>query len=265
MGARLKHISAAILAGGLGTRLRLVVADRPKVLADVCGRPFLAWLLDRLVNEGCSEIILCTGYLGDMVETTFGSSYRDCPLIYSREPSPLGTGGALRLAMPKFRNEHVLVLNGDSYCGADLAAFCDFHERLNADVSIVVAPVADCSRYGRVQTDAAGRVDAFCEKDSLDHSPGQINAGVYLIRRELIAELPTGQSVSLERDAFPAWTSRSFWAYVVDAEFLDIGTPESFRQAASLKLGRVANVRSKVEDEPTTLSPSISVGSEVDL
>ena len=95
------RITAAILAGGLGTRLRPVLADRPKVLAEINGRPFLACLLDQLANAGCRSVILCTGYLGEQIYSAFGESYGSLlRLGYSREERPLGTAGALRLALP---------------------------------------------------------------------------------------------------------------------------------------------------------------------
>src|SRR5580692_6287551 len=99
------NVSAAILAGGLGTRLRSVVADRPKVLADVAGRPFLARLLDQLARSGVSEVVLLLGFGADQVRNAFGDHYARMRLTYSTEPSPLGTAGAVRLAQPLLTEE----------------------------------------------------------------------------------------------------------------------------------------------------------------
>src|ERR1051326_2110224 len=107
--------SAAILAGGLGSRLRSVVSDRPKVLAPVNGRPFLAILLDQLVESGAESVALCTGYLGEQVESAFGSVYRNLKIFYSREQSPLGTAGALRLGLPPLSARSILGMNGGSF------------------------------------------------------------------------------------------------------------------------------------------------------
>ena len=116
-----------ILAGGFGTRLRSVVSDRPKVLAEVGGRPFLEYLLDQLVAEDVKSVVLCTGYLGEQVQRRLGTHYRTLALQYSREPQPLGTGGALRLALPMLDTDPVLVMNGDSYCDTRLDAFANWH------------------------------------------------------------------------------------------------------------------------------------------
>src|SRR3989338_6029269 len=112
---RLSGVTVAILAGGLGTRLRSVIADRPKVLAEVRGRPFLTYIFDQLIAASIKYAVLCTGYLGEKVCDRFGDSYGSLRLAYSQEPSPRGTAGALRLALPLFKSDSVLVMNGDSY------------------------------------------------------------------------------------------------------------------------------------------------------
>src|SRR5690349_11400865 len=108
--------TAVILAGGVGSRLRSVVSDRPKVLAPIRNRPFLSYLLDTLEDAGLSEVVLCTGYMASLVEETFGPNYGRMRITYSRELTPLGTGGALRAALASIETHSVLVLNGDSYC-----------------------------------------------------------------------------------------------------------------------------------------------------
>ena len=138
----LEETTAVILAGGLGTRLREVVADRPKVLAEVNGRPFLACLLDRLVDAGILKVVLCTGYMAELVRETCGNSYRGTELLYSREESPLGTGGALRLALPLIDSDPVLVMNGDSFCDADLVLFARQHLSAAAQASLILVQVA---------------------------------------------------------------------------------------------------------------------------
>jgi NDP-sugar pyrophosphorylase family protein len=119
----LGNVVTVILAGRLGTRLRSVVADRRKVLARIGGKPFLTYLLDQLVHWKVREVVVCTAYLGDQVKERFGPSYERATLAYSREAVPMGTGGALRLALPNINSDTVLVLDGDSYCAADLGAF----------------------------------------------------------------------------------------------------------------------------------------------
>ena len=187
----LAGVTAAVLAGGLGTRLRAVVADRPKVLAPVAGRPFLAHLLDQLAEAGVRETVLLVGHMAELVREEFGDWYREMRLAYSHESDPLGTGGAVRLALPHFHRESVLLLNGDSYCRADYPALMAFHRQTQGSASLVLTRVPNASRFGRVVVGAGGRVERFEEKDPTP-TPGWINAGVYLLGREVIAGIEPG-------------------------------------------------------------------------
>jgi NDP-sugar pyrophosphorylase family protein len=224
-------ITALVLAGGLGTRLRSAVADCPKVLAPVGGRPFLAYLLDQLADAGFREAALLTGYQAERVRDTFGESYGSLRLLHSVEPAPLGTGGAVRHALSGVCGSTILLLNGDSYCDLDFAAFLRFHRRRAADLSLVVTRVTDTSRYGVVQLAGNERVLGWAEK-SASAGEGWINAGIYLMTRSLVEEIPHDDPVSLECQMFPRWLkSHNCFAYRSDGRFLDIGTPESYREA----------------------------------
>jgi D-glycero-alpha-D-manno-heptose 1-phosphate guanylyltransferase len=226
-------ISAAILAGGLGTRLRSVVADQPKVLAPVGGRPYLTYLLDRLADAGFKEVVLLTGFRAEMVWDALGDNYAGMRLVHSREPQPLGTAGALRRALPYLTASTVLVLNGDSFCNANLYRFCHSHCQRCADVSLVASRATDTARFGRVRLEPEGRVSGFEEKDA-GGGPGWINAGIYLLRRALIEEIEPGKAASLARDLFPAWVRhKRFCAYRTRFGCLDIGTPQSYAEAVA--------------------------------
>jgi NDP-sugar pyrophosphorylase family protein len=225
----LANISGAILAGGLGTRLRDRVWDRPKVLADVDGRPYVTHLLDQLVDAGLSHVVLLTGYMGDMVRETLGETYAGLRLVYSCEPSPLGTAGALRLALPLLTSPATLLLNGDSYCDVSLAMFWDFHSTNAAPASLVLTWVDDTARFGRVHCEQE-RVVCFEEKRA--GGAGWINAGVYLLSRNLIEDIPVQTPVSLERDFLPSVASHGcLCGFQTIGRFLDIGTPESYSMA----------------------------------
>lgn len=231
--SELAETQAIILAGGLGTRLRSVVADRPKVLAEVGDRPFMVYLLEQLSAAGIQEVILCTGYLGDQVQTTFEKSDRQLNLIYSQEPSPLGTGGALRLALDYIKSDSVLVMNGDSFCEIGIGDFWRSHGDHQADVTIALTQVSDTSRYGRVEVDSAGKVVNFAEKGN-STGVGWINAGIYVIKQELISEIPSDRVISLEQEILPAWIEyKSVYSYPTQGKFIDIGTPTSYALAQS--------------------------------
>jgi NDP-sugar pyrophosphorylase family protein len=201
------------------------------VLAPVHNRPYLTYLLDWLAGAGLREVMLLTGHGAKQVQRAVGQSYRGLHVIHSPEPSPLGTGGALRWALPKFGSSTVLLLNGDSWCDVSLQAFHDFHERKRADVSLVLAEVPEVARFGRVQLTRSGRVTGFGEKDGT--GGGFINAGVYLLERRLIEAIPAGWPIALERDLIPLWidSGRKVCAFSGSRRFLDIGTPESYAEA----------------------------------
>ncbi|MEM7249256.1 MAG: nucleotidyltransferase family protein [Acidobacteriota bacterium] len=221
---------AAILAGGLGTRLASSVPDRPKVLAEVGGRPFLSWVLDRLDQQGFERVVLCTGHRAGQVARTLGRSHGNLDLLHSPEPVPLGTAGALRYARDELGEGPVLVLNGDSWCDADLEGFAREHRVRRAMISLLLTQLDDTSAYGRVETDDETAVTRFREK-SPESGPGWINSGIYLFEPSVIAAIPEGQKVSLETDIMPAWTGLGLHGFRRGREFLDIGTPECLERA----------------------------------
>ena len=229
----LHNLTAAILAGGQGTRLRTAVADRQKVVASVAGRPFLMRLLDQLAGAGLRRVVICTGYKAEQVAEMAGQEYRGMSLRYSPEPAPLGTAGALRNALPLLESNPVLAMNGDSFCEADLAAFWRAHCEHGAAGSMAIREVADTRQSGRVSFDAAGVINSFVEKGA-STGPGWINAGIYLLGRPLLESIPAERVVSLERETFPAWIGRGLRAFPTTGKFLDIGTPESYAAAQEM-------------------------------
>lgn len=226
---RCAQVEAIVLVGGKGTRLQGVVSDRPKPMAPVAGRPFLEWLLLAVRRQGARRAILATGYMGNVVEAHFGDGRRwHMDIVYSREPSPLGTGGAARLALSHVRSERVLVLNGDSYCPFELKRLERTHENRGAAATLWLAPAADCRRYGSVAVDN-DVITAFHEKP-VTACAGLINAGIYLFERSVLGAIPEDKPVSLECDVLPTLIGR-LAAVMGNEPLLDIGTPESYESA----------------------------------
>ena len=207
-------------------------------MATVRGQPFLSFLLDQLVATGIRSAVLCTGYLGEQVRAVFGQFYRNLPLDYSHEPLPLGTGGALQLALPLITSDFVLILNGDSLCRFQSDNFWAWHCDHRSEATLLLTHVSDGARYGRVQVGRDGRITSFEEKDG-NKGSGWINAGVYLISRRLIQTIPPDRSVSLEREMFPIWISEGLYGCQIGDAFLDIGTPESLALAADFFASKV--------------------------
>ena len=212
-------IDAAILAGGLGTRIAAILGEVPKVMAPVAGRPFLAHLLDGLARQGVRRAVLCLGHRARAVLDWLPEA-PPLPVEAVVEPRPLGTAGALRLARPLLRSLPVLVMNGDSWTDAPLAPFLAAHRAAGADGSLLCVEVAEPGRYGRVECDARGRVVRFREKDAVAAGPGLVNAGCYLMRDD---------RPSLE-DLLGRLAPGTLHAHVVAAPFIDIGTPDSLAE-----------------------------------
>ncbi len=228
-----------VLAGGLGTRIRGVLGDTPKVLAPINGRPFLDHLLDHLATLGAGRAVLSLGVGATMVETHLAASKPPLPVVSVVEPAPLGTGGALRHALPSLNGDPVMVMNGDTWLEADFAAFLADHDRAGKAVSLLCVAVDDISRYGRVELDGEGTVTCFAEKDPSRTGGGLINGGAVLLSRAALTRLAATTGPSLERDflgELPAgwihgWHARG-------AGFIDIGTPDSLAQAGDVLPGR---------------------------
>ena len=227
-------MQAILLCGGMGTRLRSVVSDRPKPMADICGKPFLQYLLEMLRDKGITEVIFALGYMGEMIEDYFqdGSAF-GLKIAYSYEEEPLGTGGAIRNALPKILEEEVLVLNADTYFPMDYQGLLCFHQENDGDFSLATRAVPDISRYGAVRRDAAGRILAWNEKleDGGQPLAGEINGGIYVMKKSLIAEIPEGKQ-SLEQDCVPKWLSegKRIFGLPFDGYFMDIGIPKDYQQ-----------------------------------
>jgi len=231
------YVEAIILAGGKGTRLKKVLDDRPKPMAIIGGKPFIEWVLLMLRRQGIQRTVICTGHLSETVESYFGDSGDiDMEITFARDPFPLGTGGAIRNALDKINSKRLLILNGDSYFRLDLPSFLKTHLACNARASISLVQVEDVSRYGSVKVNKDGKVLAFLEKSTKKQS-GLINAGIYLIERDVVEEIPEGKMVSLEKEVFPDLIGKGLYGVLCDGPFIDIGTPESFNKAEKILKG----------------------------
>ncbi len=224
-------VDALILCGGLGTRLRSVVGDRAKPMADVDGKPFLEIVVDRLAAAGLSRFVLCAGHRADTVRGHFRSG-PGREFVVSEEPEPLGTAGAFKLGHSVCRPGPVLALNGDSLCPLDLNALLESHARTGARATIAVAPSRGRLDGGSVEFAQDRRVTAFREKAV--SASAFVNAGVYVLEPSVFDRIPSGRAVSIERETFPALVGQGLHAFPTDRPVFDIGTPErleAFRAA----------------------------------
>jgi D-glycero-alpha-D-manno-heptose 1-phosphate guanylyltransferase len=225
-------MKAIILAGGKGTRLSSVVADVPKPLAPVQGEPFLFILARFLRHHGIEDAVISVYHLSEKFEAVFPQLKSLLPkATLAREPSPLGTGGAVRFACRGMSQEdYVLVMNGDTFFDFDLS---DFMRKHASHTALALKEINDISRYGSVQLEA-GKIKAFAEKTP-EHRAGLIYAGFSIVHvGELLKFLPEGSS-SLEQDFFPSLlkAGKSIHGEPFPGRFIDIGVPEDYHFANS--------------------------------
>jgi D-glycero-alpha-D-manno-heptose 1-phosphate guanylyltransferase len=222
-------MEAIILAGGLGTRLASRLHGLPKPMAPIAGRPFLEIPLTQLRRSGCTRVLLSVGHQHTFIQDHIGASFHGMPIDYVIESVPLGTGGAIRLALAQAREESVLVLNGDTFLDADYAAMLRFHAAAGAAVTLAVVHRDDVSRYGGVTIEDQ-RIVGFQEKGS--SGPGTISAGAYVLARNLAWPPGLAENFSIETDFFmPELARLRPAAFKVDGFFLDIGIPEDYDRA----------------------------------
>ncbi len=227
-------MKAILLAGGKGTRLRPLTIHTPKPIVPIFNRPFLHYQLDLLKQvPEIDEAILSLNYQPRRIEEIFGDgSDTGLGIRYVVEPTPLGTGGAIRYAGDKLR-ESVVVFNGDILTQVDLGAVIRLHRERGAKATIVLTPVANPTAYGLVETDAQGNILRFVEKPQADQiTCDTINAGIYVLEPDTFERIPKDTPWSIERSFFPSLIERgeTFVAYVDRGYWIDIGTPEKYMQ-----------------------------------
>lgn len=232
-----KNINVVILCGGLGTRLRPVIADQPKVLAHIGEEPLLKLLLERLSSAGFKRIILCVGYLKKKVkEYVRNKNIRDknLEIVFSEEVNPLGTGGALKKALGLVRSDNFLVMNGDTLVPVNFRSFYNFHRKNHALLSLILTR-GSSKAGGNLKINKTGRVISFQEKKEIvkDKNPF-LSAGVYLMHRSISSYFPSKRSFSLEYELFPKLVGERFYGFPIQEKFLDIGTPAGYFKALSL-------------------------------
>jgi mannose-1-phosphate guanylyltransferase len=259
-------MQAIVLVGGRGTRLRPLTESVPKPALTLVDRPFLAYMIEWLAGHGVTEVVLACGFLPDVLrEALAGEEERAGARIrYVVEPEPLGTAGAIRFAADALGEElddRFLALNGDVLTDLDLSALLRAHGDRAASATIALHPVEDSSAFGLVRTGPEGAVLEFLEKTG-EAAPGEINAGMYVLERSVLDQIPSGENVSIERDVFPRLVGEGLHGLLLDGYWMDIGTPERYLQASwDILEGRV---QTRVEPTATgmLLSPDADLAAD---
>lgn len=228
----MNEIITVILAGGFGTRIKHLLPNIPKPMANVAGKPFIEWIIKYLQSQNLTHIIISTGYLGEIIEQYFANYQDNINIKCYKEVASLGTGGGFInvVKQSKLAPSAWLVTNGDSLIFADLKLFFDYLEEDTVSGVILGLSMTDASRYGSLVYDEDFNLISFAEKKP---GAGVINAGVYLFRHSLVAQFPEHTPLSFEQEVFPSLLENhvKLKVHIVDAPFLDIGTPSSLAQA----------------------------------
>ncbi len=255
-------MQAIVLVGGEGTRLRPLTESVPKPALTLVDRPFLGYMIEWLGSHGVTEAVLACGFLPDRLREALGEGeHAGVRLTYVVEPDRRGTAGAIRFAAEALGDrleERFFALNGDVLTDLDLSALRRAHGERGARATLGLYGVEDSSAYGLVDCDAAGRVLAFTEKTG-EAVPGRINAGTYLLERDVLDLIPAGREVSIEREVFPRLVGDGLCAESLDGYWMDIGTPERYLQATWDILER----RVETAVEATAPGVFVAAGAEV--
>lgn len=230
-------VSAVILAGGMGTRLRTVVPDLPKPMAPVNGRPFLEHQMDYWIGQGIGRIVLSVGYRRDVISAHFGAKYRGARIDYAVEETPLGTGGGLLLAIEQLDDRRpFLLLNGDTFFEVDLAGLAEFHVKRESDWTFSLFRADKSQRYMGLETDASGRIRSL--RPGAGAAGRLANGGVYLVEPQILRtpDWRPGDRLSLEDDMMPALLARGamFYGQESAGRFIDIGVPDDYLRSSGI-------------------------------
>lgn len=224
-------MEAIILAGGLGTRLRSIIQDIPKPMADINGRPFLSYVLENLASKGISRFVLSAGYKCEVIREYFKDEFKGIPILYSIEEEPLGTGGGIKKSLELCTDENVLILNGDTFFDADLSQLAAVHSQKKSDLTMVLRKVENAGRYGNVEFSPEGQLSGFKEKNDSGEA-GYINGGIYLINKNIFKTRSFPEKFSFEKDFLEKYYSTiNMYVCVSDAYFIDIGIPTDYEKA----------------------------------
>lgn len=225
-------MQVVILAGGLGTRLWPLTKERPKPMVLVRGVPYLEHQIRLLAQQGLRDVVLLTGYLGEQIQAYFEDGHRlNVKIRYSRERTPVGTGGALRGARGLLADRFV-VLYGDSFLPIDYRPVIGcFHEHYMQGLVVVYRDTAALTGVeGNISLDDNGLVTTYCKTTGQECTLEYIDAGVQIFRRSVLDLIPSIGPVSMEREVFPRLVEqRALFGVPVAQRFYDIGTPDRLK------------------------------------
>ena len=226
---------SVVLVGGFGTRLRPLTLSVPKPMLPVGHIAIIERLIENLVRGGVTDVTLALGFRPEPFLQAFpDGTCAGAQLTYAVEPEPLDTGGAIRFAaLFAGIDSTFVVANGDVLTDLDVGALVQFHRNSGAEATLHLTPVEDPSAFGVVDQEPSGIVRRFIEKPPPGTSPSNlINAGTYVFEPSVIARIPDGRKVSVEREIFPALVAdQTLWAMATNDYWIDTGQPDLYLKA----------------------------------
>lgn len=222
-----KDIDVVILAGGLGTRIKSVIKDVPKVMAPINGKPFIDLLIENLSQQGFTKIVLCVGYMKDKIINHY-RDWKHVDIVISSEETPLGTAGAIKNAERFIHSDNFIVLNGDSFCNFQYIDLIKFHLSKKSALSVVVSKIEETKDYGQIGLNKQKQIVSFCEK-TITQEVEYTNSGIYCYNKIILSHIPKNKKYSNEYELFPAMIkSYKCYGFISNSKFWDIGTPERY-------------------------------------
>ncbi|GIV09053.1 MAG: nucleotidyltransferase [Fimbriimonadales bacterium] len=259
-------MKAVVMAGGEGSRLRPITANRPKPLAPVVNRPIMEHILLLLKAQGITEVVVTVYYLADSIEGYFGDgSEWGMAIHYSLEDTPLGTAGSVKQAEEHLRDGTFLIISGDALTDIDLKPALEFHKRNGATATLVLARVPNPLEFGVVITREDGRITRFLEKPSWSEVfSDTVNTGIYILEPEIFDSMEAGKPYDFSQDLFPQLLreGKPLYGYVMNEYWSDIGSLQQYREAHQDLLNR--KVQLSIVGEETIPGVWIGVGATID-
>ena len=228
----MEHKDCIILAGGMGTRLQSVVADKPKCLADINGKPFLSYISRQIQQFHVCKVVFSVGYKKEMVIDYVMNHRSEFPFAFdfAEEETPLGTGGAILNAIPYCNTDDIIIMNGDTYFDVNLDTLLNHQQQKMSDCTLALKPMQAADRYGLVKINEEGMITGFEEKKV--GASGYINGGIYCLFKNSFLNIPFEKSFSFEKEYLEKFISeRDMAGLIQDNYFIDIGIPEDYERA----------------------------------
>ncbi|MCC7102978.1 MAG: NTP transferase domain-containing protein [Fimbriimonadaceae bacterium] len=253
-------MKAVVMAGGEGSRLRPITANRPKPLVPVANRPIMEHIIELLKRHGISEVVATLYYLADEITSAFDDgSDQGVSITYSVEDAPLGTAGSVKKAEGKLRDDTFLIVSGDAMTDCDLSKAIAFHKEKGALATLILYRVPTPLEFGVVITDAEGRVVRFLEKPSWSEVfSDTVNTGMYILEPEVFDLMESGKAYDWSQDIFPELLrqGKPIFGYVMEGYWCDVGNLGQYREAQE----HVLSGSTSLEVPGTEIQPNVWVG-----